>query len=508
MKFNIFFNYKKFILKLINLLIIEKNMINRIIKLKITIFLSLIIISFEIRPLPKCLSDSDCLRNHICKDNHCHHKGYFPPNLSQIIEILCMCLLSTVSTAAGVGGGAIYSALLMFIDNFEAQIAFPISSFAIFVCSSLTFYLGVKSKIHNPKMKFIDYDLVIIFCPSLLLGTKIGVILNSIFPALILTICLIVSLSFSCYKTYKNALKAQKKEKERALKKKKLNDKERMLSSIEPEFFDVIELKDTNSSTNKQINREYLLKDFYDNTTLFYGPNAPIKMDRVKWIIILELAMLIDQLLEGSKKLNSIINVKKCSFYFWLIFIIFISLCLTFTNIFYKKIKEDAKITPNILLLENPNEFNITSPAVESKITKIIFYCFMAGVISGMLGIGGGILMAPLMLELGINPKVATSTSNLFLIFTSFSNTCLYMMAGNLVVKYCLMYGILCGIFSYLGSNVLTDYVDKTGKNSVLIWTLLFISLVSLIILPINAITHAFYDLKCGNSVLIFNSFC
>lgn len=81
-------------------------------------------------------------------------------------------------------------------------------------------------------------------------------------------------------------------------------------------------------------------------------------------------------------------------------------------------------------------------------------------------------------------------------------------MAGNLVVKYCLMYGILCGIFSYLGSNVLTDYVDKTGKNSVLIWTLLFISLVSLIILPINAITHAFYDLKCGNSVLIFNSFC
>ena len=170
------------------------------------LFLTIISKTKQLHSLPKCTTSSDCLKNHICKENYCHHKGYFPPNLSQIIEILCMCLLSTVSTAAGVGGGAIYSALLMFIDNFEAQIAFPISSFAIFVCSALTFYLGVKSKLKKPKMKFIDYDLVIIFCPSLLLGTKIGVILNSILPALILTICLIVSLSFSCYKTYKNAL--------------------------------------------------------------------------------------------------------------------------------------------------------------------------------------------------------------------------------------------------------------------------------------------------------------
>ena len=479
-------------------------------KLIFLLFLTIISKTKQLHSLPKCTTSSDCLKNHICKENYCHHKGYFPPNLSQIIEILCMCLLSTVSTAAGVGGGAIYSALLMFIDNFEAQIAFPISSFSIFVCSALTFYLGVKSKLKKPKMKFIDYDLVIIFCPSLLLGTKIGVILNSILPALILTICLIVSLSFSCYKTYKNALKAQEREKKNFVKKKKLNDKQKILSLIEPEVFDVIDLNDKSNNKNyfNQINKEYILKEYYDNTTLFYGMNAPIRMERVKWIIILEFIMLIDQLLEGSKKLDSIIKVKKCSFYFWLIFFIFISFCLIFTRIFYSRVKDEAKIRPNILLLQNPNEFNITSPTVENKINKIIFYCFMAGVISGMLGIGGGILMAPLMLELGINPKVATSTSNLFLIFTSFSNTCLYMMAGNLIIKYALMYGILCGLFSYLGSNVLTDYVEKTGKNSVLIWTLLGISIISLIILPINAITHAFYDLKCGNSILVFNKFC
>lgn len=114
-----------------------------------------------------------------------------------------MCALSMVATSAGVGGGAIYSALLMFIENFSAQVAFPISNFVILVCSVLTFYLGVKDKMIFPEHKFVDYDIVVIFCPTLLLGTKVGVILNKIFPQLLLNLLLIVCIAFSTYKIYK-----------------------------------------------------------------------------------------------------------------------------------------------------------------------------------------------------------------------------------------------------------------------------------------------------------------
>ena len=470
-----------------------------------------------ISKLPKCKTNDECLRNHICKNGFCKHKGFLPPNLSQIIEIILMCLLSTVSTAAGVGGGAIYSALLMFIENFDAQIAFPISSFSIFICSCITFYLGVIDKINDPKMKFIDYDLAIIFCPSLLLGTKIGVILNGIFPALILICFLIVSLSFSCYKTYKNALKIQKREKD-LLKLEKSEDLKRSflldfdnISTInERESIDIIDLNNSinnHKSLERKFSKSYL-EEVYTTTDLFNSVNSPIRIERLKWILLLELCMLLDQLLEGSKKLASIINIEKCSKYFWGIFILFISFCLGFTKIFYSKIKDEAKIEPSPLLVESPNEFNITSPKVEQKVYKIVFYCFLAGVISGMLGIGGGILMAPLMLELGVNTSVATATSNFFLIFTSFSNSCLYMMAGNLVLSYALMFGFFCGISSYFGNNILINYVHKTKKQSPLIWTLLFITILSLVILPINAIQHALYDLKIGKSILMFNNFC
>jgi uncharacterized membrane protein YfcA len=113
-----------------------------------------------------------------------------------------MGILSMVATTAGIGGGAIYSTLLMFIDNFSAMEAFPISNFIILFCSSCTFYIGVKDKMRNPEHNFVDYDIVMVFCPTLLLGTKIGVILNKIFPGVILSILLILVLSFSSYKAY------------------------------------------------------------------------------------------------------------------------------------------------------------------------------------------------------------------------------------------------------------------------------------------------------------------
>lgn len=113
-----------------------------------------------------------------------------------------MAFFSLVSTAAGLGGGAIYSTFLMFIDKFDSTQAFPISNFIILLCSLTTFYVGVKDKYEHPEHKFVDYNIVIIFIPTLLLGTKFGTILNKISPNLFLNILLILSLAFSSYKTY------------------------------------------------------------------------------------------------------------------------------------------------------------------------------------------------------------------------------------------------------------------------------------------------------------------
>ena len=126
----------------------------------------------------------------------------FPLETYEIVQLIIMMLLSTAATTAGMGGGVVYSILFMFFSNFHARQAFPISNFIIFFCSFFTFFVGIKDKLENPEIKFIDFNLAIIFFPTQLLGTKIGVILNKVFPEILLNILLVVVLVISIYKTY------------------------------------------------------------------------------------------------------------------------------------------------------------------------------------------------------------------------------------------------------------------------------------------------------------------
>lgn len=116
--------------------------------------------------------------------------------------MLFLSLLSMIATSAGIGGGAVFGVMFSFVLNFSIAQATPISNFMILVSSVTTFIVGLKNKIKNPKNKFVDYKLIVVFCPMLLLGTKIGVILNKILPTLFLNVILILLLIVTSYKTY------------------------------------------------------------------------------------------------------------------------------------------------------------------------------------------------------------------------------------------------------------------------------------------------------------------
>lgn len=152
-----------------------------------------------------CKSEQDCLSYFKCIKNQCIHKDFFPISLIQFIEIFVMACFSAISTSVGVGGGAIYSTILMLIENFDASKAFPISNFIILLCSLSVFFLGAKMQQQEeiPDHQFVDYNLVLAFCPMLLLGTKFGVILNKMTPSIVLTFLLVLTVGFSCIKTYK-----------------------------------------------------------------------------------------------------------------------------------------------------------------------------------------------------------------------------------------------------------------------------------------------------------------
>lgn len=102
----------------------------------------------------------------------------------------------------------------------------------------------------------------------------------------------------------------------------------------------------------------------------------------------------------------------------WVTKISYISMCKEYES-------QRQSITPE-------SGFKITSNESKGKINKVMFVCFLGGIISGMLGLGGGIVTTPLMLELGMTPRSAASTSNFLLIFTSSAGSLLFILSVNI----------------------------------------------------------------------------
>jgi uncharacterized membrane protein YfcA len=52
----------------------------------------------------------------------------------------------------------------------------------------------------------------------------------------------------------------------------------------------------------------------------------------------------------------------------------------------------------------------------------MVFMSFFAGLLAGLLGIGGGTIFGPLMLEFKIQPEVAAATSSFMIVGSHWNN--------------------------------------------------------------------------------------
>ena len=85
---------------------------------------------------------------------------------------------------------------------------------------------------------------------------------------------------------------------------------------------------------------------------------------------------------------------------------------------------------------------------------------FGIGVIAGMLGLGGGFLIVPLLIALGYPTKRAAATSAFVVVFSSFSGFLGHVAAGHF--DRTLMLGGLAAVIagSWLGSRIMIDKAD------------------------------------------------
>jgi hypothetical protein len=137
--------------------------------------------------------------------------------------------------------------------------------------------------------------------------------------------------------------------------------------------------------------------------------NEPIRWDRVQFTGAYLAFIIIDQLIEGSALFPSLIGIQlyrffkySCSFNYWFVFAVYIVTMIAAFRLAVNTVLRDYEA--RIAICNSFNDKKIEF--IKNNMKYLIWYSIYGGTIASMVGIGGGLVVAPIMFSFNAEPKV------------------------------------------------------------------------------------------------------
>lgn len=109
---------------------------------------------------------------------------------------------------------------------------------------------------------------------------------------------------------------------------------------------------------------------------------------------------------------------------------------------------------------------------------------FGGGWVAGALGLGGGVIFNPLLLSMGVPPKVSSATGMYLIAFSKIATSLLYVLFGKLKMDYGLWVAFWSCIGAMIGLKGANWYMKKFDRQSIIVLFLAFILFISTIGVP------------------------
>lgn len=122
------------------------------------------------------------------------------------------------------------------------------------------------------------------------------------------------------------------------------------------------------------------------------------------------------------------------------------------------------------------------------------FLSLIAGIAAGSLGIGGGLIKGPLLLEIGLNSLSAVTTANFMIFFTSSANVLQYATLGRLNWADSVNFFLVAATAGAVGLICVTRALKRTRRQSYLTLLLSAITFVSMICMLFSFVWGHFYN--------------
>ncbi len=378
----------------------------------------------------------------------------------EIIGSLLLMIMSGLANAGGLGGGALLTPIFLLIFKYPANKAIMTVYGAVFGGAIGNFVNVVSQRNPQTHKPNIDYNLSLICMPLMILGAMVGVLLNRQLPPILPIIGIIAVVAYSLKSIYKKAKKTYEFEA-------KLRSQGVNKPSNETQRESRISAT-TNNKYSKQL--QSILKEEY---LLF-----PLrKLGLIGFLLIYVLSMIV---LRGSKEFHSIIGIPYCSLSYWIFFVTGLIGILMLYLFNTRLIESHLRIKKAEDFKLKNEEFILT----QTNVKKLGVLSLISGVLAGLLGIGGGMIMSPKLLELGMEPRTLAATSGFFVLQTSFISLFQTFFYGDIATSEVLFFASISFIGSFGISKILNYLVWRLKRQSIILYALCVILLMSLIVMP------------------------
>ena len=349
----------------------------------------------------------------------------------------------------------------------------------------------------------IDFNMVLFLAPMEMAGAVLGVIIQRLFPNWLFLILATLVLGFTCYKTFKKFAVSYKKDKSN-------REERRMLELRESEHPGKDKQnsggnEDVNNSNNgnavatsnsanaddkdegeeeevemgnEEVQKNETAISATDDDKSIDDPKELEKRrqfleddarqypkDKIAGLILLWAGLTVITFLKGGKGVDSVIGVTCEDAGFFVLLAAQFLWTFGFGAVFGFK---NVKATQARLAVNYPfNEEDVLWDAKKLRLYSVI--TFMAGIVAGLIGIGGGMVLGPMMLVMGINPRVSTATTATMVLLTSSSVAVMFVLSGQVPWEYAAYFLSVCLVGAYIGKTKIDAYVKKTGMASILV---------------------------------------
>ncbi|KAG5229054.1 hypothetical protein OIU76_018455 [Salix suchowensis] len=378
------------------------------------------------------------------------HSGYQHvwPDMKFGLRIVAGTIIAFFGAAfgsvGGVGGGGIFIPMLTLIIGFDSKSSAALSKCMITGAAATTVLYNLRLRHPTLELPIIDYDLALLFLPMLILGISIGVTLNVLFADWMIIILLIIFFIVTSTRSFFKGVETWKKET-----KSKQETARAQLEIYDNKIEAAEEMPLPGGATSHDQTKPGSIKEKVSIIENIYWMDLGTLV--TLWLIILALQI--------GKSYTA-----NCSAIYWILNILQIPVAAGVTSY------EAVSLYKGRRKIASKGGASMNWP-----VHKLVLYCIigvMAGTVGGMLGLGGGFILAPLFLEMGIPPQVSSATATFAMMFSASLSVVEYYLLKRFPVPYALYFFTVATIAAVAGQHVVRKLISILGRASLIIFIL------------------------------------